>query len=83
MTRHRTKEQEVRRMLDLPHPVVPADLHVRAAHLGMRLLRRRRALHRAGWALLCVAVIAFTVWAVSVEPWNEPPSMTTPEIEGW
>ncbi|MFE3325243.1 hypothetical protein [Streptomyces sp. NPDC059176] len=83
MTRHRTKEDEVRRMLDLPHPVVPADLAARAGRLGTRLLRRRRALRRVGWVLLCVVVVAFTVWAVSVEPWNLPPSMTTPEIEGW
>ncbi|WP_171052950.1 hypothetical protein [Streptomyces marianii] len=76
------REEEVRRMLDAPHPLVPADLHVRAAHRGARLRRRRRTLHHVGCVLLLVA-IAFAMWAVAVEPWVVPPSATTPEIEGW
>ncbi|MEU3303970.1 MULTISPECIES: hypothetical protein [unclassified Streptomyces] len=77
------KEEEVRRMLDAPHPLVPGDLHLRAAHRGARLRRRRRALHRVGCALLLAAAIAFAVWAAAAEPWVVPPSTTTPEIEGW
>ncbi len=77
------KEEEVRRMLDLPYPRMPADLHVRASRRGARLRRRRRTLHRVECALLLVAAIVFAVWAVAVEPWAVPPSATTPEIGGW
>ncbi|MDI9887758.1 hypothetical protein QMZ92_26155 [Streptomyces sp. HNM0645] len=83
MSRPGRKEEEVRRMLDAPHPRVPADLHVRAARRGARLRRRRRTLHHVGCVLLLVAAIAFTMWAVAVEPWGVPPSATTPEIDGW
>ncbi|GFH35933.1 hypothetical protein [Streptomyces pacificus] len=70
-------------MLDLPHPQVPADLHVRAARRGARLRRRRRALRHLGCALLVAAAVGFAVWAAAVEPWAVPPSPTTPEIDGW
>ena len=77
------KEVEVRRMMDGPHPVVPAGLGPLAAEQGVRLLRRRRALRRVWLVLLLVAVIAFTAWATVAEPWTAPPSDTTPPLEGW
>ncbi|MEU9762693.1 hypothetical protein [Streptomyces sp. NPDC047985] len=82
MSRRGDKEEEVRRMLDGPHPQVPADLARRAAARGGRLLRRRRL---ARWLLLVVAfaaVVAFTVWAATAHPWRTPPAMTTP-ADGW
>ncbi|MGP3984993.1 hypothetical protein [Streptomyces sp. KR80] len=77
------KADEVRRMLDGTHPVVPPDLAARAAELGRRILVRRRAVRAVGWALLLVAAVAFTIWAAAVEPWVVPPSETTPPLEGW
>ncbi|MEU0375279.1 hypothetical protein ABZ070_35060 [Streptomyces sp. NPDC006283] len=77
------KEDEVRRMMDGPHPAVPAGLGRLAAEQGARLLRRRRALHRMLLVLLVAAVIAFTAWATVAEPWTVPPSDTTPPLEGW
>ncbi|MFE7774049.1 hypothetical protein ACFU5O_09125 [Streptomyces sp. NPDC057445] len=83
MSGHGHREEEVRRMLDVPPAPVPADLLVRATGLGTRLLRRRRTLRRAGWFVLVAVAIAFAVWAAVVEPWTVPPAETTPEIEGW
>ncbi|ROQ66472.1 hypothetical protein EDD93_0878 [Streptomyces sp. 840.1] len=77
------KEDEVRRMLEGPHPQVPADLAERAAELGGRVLRRRRALRRLGLLALIAAVAVFTVWAVTVQPWQAPPAETTPPLGGW
>ncbi|WP_030623305.1 hypothetical protein [Streptomyces sclerotialus] len=77
------KEAEVRRMLDGPHSPVPPDLALRAAVRGRRLLLRRRRLGRTGWLLLFLAAVAFTVWAVTQQPWVPPPSRTTPPLEGW
>ncbi|MEU8519561.1 hypothetical protein [Streptomyces sp. NBC_01216] len=82
MTRHERKEDEVRRMLDSPHPQVPGDLATRAVERGTRLLHRDRVLRRALWALLAAAVVAFVVWASVVRPWVVPPG-TTPPLEGW
>ncbi|MEU6879815.1 hypothetical protein [Streptomyces sp. NPDC046712] len=83
MTRHERKEDEVRRMLESPHPQVPGDLAARAVERGIRLLHRDRAVRRALWVLLAVAVLAFAVWASVVEPWHVPPAETTPPLEGW
>ncbi|MFF3324563.1 hypothetical protein [Streptomyces sp. NPDC002889] len=77
------KEDEVRRMLETRHPTLPPDLLLRATLQGSRLLRRRRALRRAGRLLLVLAVIAFLVWATVAQPWVVPPSDTTPPLEGW
>ncbi|MGW7287100.1 hypothetical protein ACWGH4_16585 [Streptomyces sp. NPDC054847] len=77
------KEDEVRRMMDAPHPVVPAGLGTRAAEQGSRLLRRHRAVRRVWIGLLIVLVIACAVWATVTEPWAVPPSDTTPPLEGW
>ncbi|MFJ2089706.1 hypothetical protein ACIOEW_10590 [Streptomyces sp. NPDC087901] len=77
------REDEVRRMLDTPHPQVPAELAARAAERGDRLLRRRRVLGRL-WLLTAAAVVvAFAVWAVVAQPWQVPPAETTPPLEGW
>ncbi|MER5274788.1 hypothetical protein ABT025_03395 [Streptomyces sp. NPDC002809] len=77
------REDEIRRMLDTPHPQVPAELAARAAERGARLLRCRRVLFRL-WLLTAAAgVVAFTVWAVVVQPWQVPPAETTPPLDGW
>ncbi|MFD3549648.1 hypothetical protein ACFWUW_29380 [Streptomyces sp. NPDC058655] len=76
-------EAEVRRALEGPYPVVPAGLAAGAAARGDRLLRRRRALARVGWALLLAAAAAFTVWAALTRPWAIPPSGISPPLEGW
>ncbi|WP_267243081.1 hypothetical protein [Streptomyces sp. PR69] len=79
---HRT-EDAVRRMLRTPHPSVPADLCDRAAARGARLLRRRRALRRAGWLLLAAAALGLAVWASAAQPWEPPPADRTPPLVGW
>ncbi|MFF1924551.1 hypothetical protein ACFVW8_28775 [Streptomyces sp. NPDC058221] len=76
------KEDEVRRMLEGPHPQVPADLAERAVQQGGRLLRRQRVLRLLGLLALVAAAVAFTVWAVTVQPWQVPPAETTPPLGG-
>ncbi|MEU3463710.1 hypothetical protein ABZ721_27645 [Streptomyces sp. NPDC006733] len=76
------KEEEVRRILDTPHPYVPAELAERAAARGRRILRRRRALHRLLWLLLLAAIVAGVVLAVL--RWPDPqPLGTTPPVDTW
>ncbi|MFB7214384.1 hypothetical protein [Streptomyces sp. NPDC056255] len=82
MSRSGDREDEVRRMLDGPHPQVPADLARRASQRGGRMLRRRLFVRRLMLVLACVAVVAFTVWAMAVHPWQVPPTETTPS-QGW
>ncbi|WP_455352816.1 hypothetical protein [Streptomyces sp. SYSU K217416] len=77
------KEDEVRRMLEGPHPAVPAELAGHAAERGHRILRRHRAAMRLLWLLLVVAATAFAVWAALAEPWLEPSSDIAPPLEGW
>ncbi|MBT2408051.1 MULTISPECIES: hypothetical protein [unclassified Streptomyces] len=77
------KEDQVRRLLEGPHPVVPAGLAAGAAARGDRLMRRRRALRRFGWTVLFAAAVAFTVWASLTHPWTTPPSTISPPLEGW
>ncbi|GGT53023.1 hypothetical protein [Streptomyces purpureus] len=77
------REEEVRRMLDGPHPQVPADLAERAAERGSVLLHRHRLVRRTGWLLLWAAAVAFVVWASVTEPWVVPPAETSPPLEGW
>lgn len=77
------KEEEVRRMLDGPHPVVPPDLAGLAVGRGRRILARRRALRASAGVLVLAAVVAFTVWAVIAQPWLAPPADTTPPLDGW
>lgn len=76
------KEDHVRRMLDGPHPQVPAGLADRATERGSRMLRRHRAARALVLTVLFVAVAAFMVWAVVTQPWQVPPAETTP-LEGW
>lgn len=82
MSRQGDKEDEVRRMLDGPHPQVPTDLARRAAARGNRLLCRRRLAHRLLLVVAFAAVVAFTVWAATTQPWRTPPAATTP-ADGW
>ncbi|MER5869444.1 hypothetical protein [Streptomyces sp. NPDC002044] len=77
------KEAEVRQALEAPYPVIPAGLAAGAAARGARIMRRRRALRRLGWALLLAAATAFTVWASLTRPWSVPPSGISPPLEGW
>ncbi|QNP64968.1 hypothetical protein [Streptomyces genisteinicus] len=77
------KESEVRRMMQVPAPVVPADLGARAAARGGRLLRRHRALRRACWGLLLAVLLALAVWALLTEPWPAPPAPTSPPVVGF
>ncbi|MHB9859460.1 hypothetical protein [Streptomyces sp. YIM S03343] len=77
------REAAVRRLMDGPAPRVPPDLYADAVRRGTRVLRRRTAARRLLWLLLCAAAVAFTVWAVTVHPWAEPPSQTTPPLSNW
>ncbi|WP_338699941.1 hypothetical protein V2W30_25020 [Streptomyces sp. Q6] len=79
MSLQERKESTVRAVLDAaPPPVVPAELYAEATRRGNRVLRRRRIARQVMWCLLCVAVVAFLVWATMARPWVEPPSTTTP-----
>lgn len=77
------KEAQVRRLLEGPYPAVPVGLAAGAAARGARLLRRRRALRRLGWTVLCAAAVVFVVWAGLTQPWAAPPSEVSPPLEGW
>ncbi|MFI8322348.1 hypothetical protein [Streptomyces sp. NPDC085529] len=80
--RHGEKEAAVRRLLDTPHPPVPAGLGARAAERGGRVRRRRRALRRAGGVLAGIAALCFALWAAEARPWEAPPAATTPPFAG-
>ncbi|GGX68328.1 hypothetical protein [Streptomyces anandii] len=77
------REAAVRRILDQTPPQVPADLYEDVLRRGGRMLRRRTAARRVLWLMLFAAAVAFTVWALTVRPWVEPPSQTTPPLSGW
>jgi ferric-dicitrate binding protein FerR (iron transport regulator) len=77
------REAAVRRLMERSAPRVPPDLYAAAVRRGARVLRRRTAARRLLWLLLLAAAVAFTVWAVAVQPWAEPPSRTTPPLTGW
>ncbi|OWA24591.1 hypothetical protein [Streptomyces sp. CS057] len=77
------REEQVRRMLDGPHPALPPDLAARAVRRGGRRLRRRRAVRRtAGW-LLAVVLVVFLVRVGVEQPWATEPAQVTPPLEGW
>ncbi|MEU4142014.1 hypothetical protein AB0896_08300 [Streptomyces parvulus] len=77
------REAAARRIMEQSPPRVPPEVYAEAVRRGGRVLRRRAAVRRAMWLLLCAAAVAFTVWALTVEPWAEPPSETTPPVTGW
>lgn len=79
----REREAAVRRMLERTPPPVPPDLHADVVRRGSRILRRRIAARRLMWLLLLAAAVAFAVWAMTAQPWVEPPSETTPPLTGW
>lgn len=56
------KQNEVRRILEGPHPFVPPDLVGQATRRGHRLVQRRNALH----ILTVLLVTALTVFLVVV-----------------
>ncbi|MCX4548606.1 hypothetical protein OG204_24045 [Streptomyces sp. NBC_01387] len=83
MNRPDRKEDVVRRMLEGPHPLVPADLVARATVRGTRMRRRRTAGRRLLWLLLTAGLVVFVVWAAVTHPWAPPPVRTTPPVEGF
>ncbi|WP_200823136.1 hypothetical protein [Actinacidiphila yanglinensis] len=54
------REDEVRRLLDTPHPLLPADLAARAVRGGRRLLLHRRVVRYA----LCLLLLAAATTAL-------------------
>ncbi|WP_329455959.1 hypothetical protein [Streptomyces sp. NBC_01497] len=72
------KEDQVRRMLDLPHPPVPPGLALRAARRGTRIAHRRRVTRTAVMLTLLVAVAVFLTWLAVADPWAAPPSVIAP-----
>ncbi|MEU4655260.1 hypothetical protein AB0G32_15200 [Streptomyces sp. NPDC023723] len=77
------REAAVRRVMERSAPRVPPGLYAEAVRRGGRLLRRRAAARRLLWLLLLAAAVAFALWALTVQPWVEPPSETTPPLTGW
>jgi hypothetical protein len=75
------RDDEVRRLLDTPHPVVPVDLAARAALRGRRIVRRRRVEHTVLWALFVAAAITGLVLAALT--WPNDPSSTVPTDGTW
>ena len=75
------RDDEVRRLLDTPHPVVPVDLSARAMVRGRRIVRRRRRVHTLLWALLVAAVVAGTVLAILA--WPDRPASPSPTDGPW
>ncbi|MFH8800223.1 hypothetical protein ACH4F6_11600 [Streptomyces sp. NPDC017936] len=77
------REAAVRQIMERAVPRVPPELHAEVVRLGGRMLRRRALVRRLLWLLLSAAVVAFAVWAVTAQPWVEPPSETTPPLTDW
>ncbi|MFJ4844253.1 MULTISPECIES: hypothetical protein [unclassified Streptomyces] len=75
------KEDQVRRLLDGPHPVVPAGLALSAAERGRRLIARRRVLRLVLWVLLLAALTAALVAAALW--WPEPQPLRTTPLVYW
>ncbi|WP_416971965.1 hypothetical protein [Streptomyces sp. 4F14] len=83
MSGRSNREAIVRRTMEGPVLVVPADVLKEAVRRGGRLLWWRRLARRVMWTLLVVGAVAFAVWACVAQPWVEPPSETTPPVVGW
>lgn len=79
----RERETAVRRILERGPAKVPPDLCAAAMRRGGRMLRRRTVARRLLWLALTGAVVAFFVWALTTQPWVEPPSTTTPPVVDW
>ncbi|MFJ4413526.1 hypothetical protein [Streptomyces sp. NPDC088925] len=78
------EEAEVRDVLaGLAVPLAPAGLAAEAVRKGRGRRRRRARLRRAGWVLLCCAVLAFAVWAARTRPWTVSDEVTTPSYPRW
>lgn len=77
------RDDEVRRLLDTPHPAVPAGLVARATVRGRRTLRRRRFVHHVLWVLLLAAVVSGIVLAVLAWPDHGTPADSTGEGTWW
>ncbi|MFF8970643.1 hypothetical protein [Streptomyces sp. NPDC014995] len=77
------REAAVRQIMERAVPRVPPELHADVVRRGSRMLRRRTVVRRLLWLLLCAGVVAFAVWAVTAQPWVEPPSETTPPLTDW
>ncbi|GGL76554.1 hypothetical protein GCM10010129_20390 [Streptomyces fumigatiscleroticus] len=77
------REAAVRRMMERTPPQVPPGLYADVLRHGARMLRRRTLARRLMWLLLLAVSVAFLVWALTVHPWAEPPSETTPPLTGW
>jgi hypothetical protein len=71
------RDDEVRRLLDTPHPLVPVDLGARALRRGRRIVRRRRAVHAVLWVLVFAAAVAGIVLAVVFWPHSAPTQVPT------
>lgn len=76
------RDDEVRRLLDTPHPAVPVDLAARAALRGRRIVRRRRIEHAVLWALLVAAAVTALVLAALTWP-HDPSSPGGPVDDTW
>ncbi|WP_225847653.1 hypothetical protein [Streptomyces sp. HPF1205] len=68
------RDDEVRRLLDTPHPAVPVDLAARAALRGRRIVHRRRVVRTLLWTLALAALIAGAVLAAVL--WRDPSQQT-------
>ncbi|WP_327289041.1 hypothetical protein [Streptomyces sp. NBC_01198] len=68
------RDDEVRQLLDTPHPAVPAGLVARAAVRGRRTVRRRRVLLHVLWVLVVAAALTGIVFAVLAWPDDEAPA---------
>ncbi|CAM5496359.1 hypothetical protein SALBM311S_03380 [Streptomyces alboniger] len=77
------RESAVRQILEGPTAQVPPELYQDVLRRGGRMLRRRRTARHLLWLILLAVTVAFVVWALTVQPWVEPPSETTPPLTDW
>jgi len=77
------RDDEVRRLLDTPHPAVPVDLPARAMLRGRRTLHRRRMIRLMVWTMLLTAVVAGVVVAVLMWPDTATSSGVSGPRDSW